>query len=95
MELCPQLQILPCDFEKYRAVSAQVQAVLQRYDPDFDMVSLDEGYLDVTETVSERNNGGGGGITREELVEVIIGGVSFFTILNWKNVSTATSRGYI
>jgi DNA polymerase kappa len=47
-ELCPHLIIVSLNFEKYRAVSQQVQDVLREYDPNFDMMSMDEAYLDLT-----------------------------------------------
>ncbi|CAG7828032.1 unnamed protein product [Allacma fusca] len=50
-KLCPQLIIVPCNFDKYKAVSRQVQNILKIYDPDFSSISLDEAYLDITNYV--------------------------------------------
>ena len=78
-ELCPELVIVPLNFEKYRHDSEQVwlhpcgdfeldcfkvQTVLRLYDPNFDMMSLDEAYLDITEKVQST------GHSREAVVEV-------------------------
>ncbi|MGQ0545854.1 MAG: DNA polymerase IV, partial [Betaproteobacteria bacterium] len=51
VRLCPQLEIVPPDFERYRAVSAQVMALLRACTPLVEPLSLDEAYLDVTENV--------------------------------------------
>jgi len=47
-ERCPQLLFLPVRFELYRAESAKVRAILHRYTPLVEPLSLDEAYLDVT-----------------------------------------------
>ena len=44
-KLCPQLTIVPPNFEKYTAVSKVVRDVFREYDPEFCPVSLDEAYL--------------------------------------------------
>jgi DNA polymerase kappa len=44
-KLCPQLTIVPPNFEKYTAVSKVVREVFSEYDPEFCPVSLDEAYL--------------------------------------------------
>lgn len=48
-KLCPNLKIVPTNFDKYRAVSAQVRQVFQEYDANFCPMSLDEAYLDLTD----------------------------------------------
>lgn len=50
-KLCPQLTVIAPDFEKYRAVSAQIHAVFRRYTVQIEPLSLDEAYLDVTENL--------------------------------------------
>ncbi|MCB9762014.1 MAG: DNA polymerase IV [Alphaproteobacteria bacterium] len=45
---CPDLQLIRPDFEKYRAVSAQVFAVLADYSPRVEPLSIDEAFLDAT-----------------------------------------------
>ncbi|CAG8494071.1 980_t:CDS:2 [Gigaspora margarita] len=47
-KLCPELIIVPCNFDKYRAVSKQIREIFSRYDPDYTPMSLDEAYLDIT-----------------------------------------------
>ncbi len=49
VKLCPQLVIVPPDFEKYAAVSRQVFAIFRSVTPLVEPLSLDEAYLDVTE----------------------------------------------
>lgn len=46
---CPELLLLPPDFAKYRAASAAIFAILRNYTDLVEPVSIDEGYLDVTE----------------------------------------------
>ena len=49
VRLCPELAIVPPDFKKYRAVSAQIFAIYREVTPLVEPLSLDEAYLDVTE----------------------------------------------
>jgi DNA polymerase-4 len=49
VRLCPELVIVPPDFRKYAAVSAQVFAIFREVTPLVEPLSLDEAYLDVTE----------------------------------------------
>ncbi|KAM8962339.1 DNA polymerase kappa isoform 2-T2 [Pelodytes ibericus] len=53
-KLCPNLTIVPLNFDKYRAVSSQVREILADYDPNFLPLSLDEAYLDITDHLEER-----------------------------------------
>lgn len=53
-KLCPELTIVPCNFEKYSAASRDVRTILALYDPDFSPMSLDEAYLDLTEHLRAR-----------------------------------------
>ncbi len=46
--LCPDLLFVPHRFEVYRAVSAQVRAIFERFTDIIQPLSLDEAYLDVT-----------------------------------------------
>lgn len=48
LQLCPQLILLPPDFERYRAASRQILAIYRDYTPLVEPLSLDEAYLDVT-----------------------------------------------
>uniref|UniRef100_A0AB33JF06 DNA polymerase IV n=1 Tax=Prevotella sp. GTC17260 TaxID=3236796 RepID=A0AB33JF06_9BACT len=46
--LCPELILVPVDFEKYRAVSSRVHAIFRDYTDVVEPISLDEAFLDVT-----------------------------------------------
>ncbi|WAR00612.1 POLK-like protein [Mya arenaria] len=53
-KLCPDLVIVPLNFEKYTAVSKQVKAIISMYDPNYCPMSLDEAYLDITDHLEKR-----------------------------------------
>lgn len=55
MHLCPNLLLIKTNFEKYNAASQEVRKVLTKYDPELEMMSLDEAYLDVTPLLAERS----------------------------------------
>lgn len=55
-KLCPDLIIVPSNFDKYTAVSKQIRAIMSQYDPAFCPMSLDETYLDFTEHLKKREN---------------------------------------
>src|SRR5207245_5619677 len=46
--LCPHGVFLPVDGAKYQAVSRDVMAVLRRFTPLVEPISIDEAFLDVT-----------------------------------------------
>jgi len=48
--LCPQAMFVPPDFVRYKAVSRQVREIFARHTDLVEPLSLDEAYLDVTET---------------------------------------------
>ncbi|WP_035059178.1 DNA polymerase IV [Andreprevotia chitinilytica] len=48
LKRCPQLVLLPPDFERYRAASKAVQAIFLDYTDLIEPLSLDEAYLDVS-----------------------------------------------
>ncbi|KGR74700.1 DNA polymerase IV [Ureibacillus sinduriensis] len=52
---CPELILLPPDFPKYRAASKAMFAILRSYSELIEPVSIDEGYLDITEIAQERH----------------------------------------
>jgi DNA polymerase IV len=66
--LCPHGIFLPVDGAKYQAVSRQVMAVLRRFTPLVEPVSIDEAFLDVT--ASRRMFGDGEAIGRQVKVAV-------------------------
>ncbi|KAI9145826.1 hypothetical protein BKA69DRAFT_1045779 [Paraphysoderma sedebokerense] len=55
--LCPKLMLLPYEFDKYRAVSKDLNDILQEYADDLQAVSCDEAYIDVSSHMTERNKG--------------------------------------
>ncbi|KAF0556682.1 DNA/RNA polymerase [Gigaspora margarita] len=64
-KLCPELIIVPCNFDKYHAVAKQIREVFARYDPNYTPMSLDEAYLDITEYLETTDK------TPDEIVEQI------------------------
>jgi len=65
---CPDLIFAPPRFDVYRAVSAQIREVFERYTELIEPLSLDEAYLDVTEACQ-------GGLTATEIAEDIRKGI--------------------
>nr|XP_043881532.1 DNA polymerase kappa isoform X1 [Solea senegalensis] len=55
-KLCPNLIIVPTNFDKYRAVSEEIREIFADYDPHFQPVSLDEAYLDFTDHLEQRQS---------------------------------------
>ncbi|CAH0999899.1 DNA polymerase IV [Neolewinella maritima] len=49
--LCPELIFVKSSFDKYRAVSDQIREIFYSYTDLVEPLSLDEAYLDVTETL--------------------------------------------
>ncbi len=47
--LCPDLRFVPARFPAYKAASARIRGILERYTPLVEPLSLDEAYLDVTD----------------------------------------------
>jgi len=81
LKLCPQLIILPGRISKYVEVSRQIHDIFARYTPVIEPLSLDEAFLDVTD--SERLFGSALNIAtaikqnvREELKLVVSVGVA-------------------
>lgn len=48
LKLCPHLRLLPGRFDAYKEASRQIRAIFTRYTPLIEPLSLDEAYLDVT-----------------------------------------------
>ena len=53
-KLCPHLTFVTPDFPKYRRYAELAREVFREFDADFDAVSLDEAFLDVTEYLETR-----------------------------------------
>ncbi|CAL9093614.1 unnamed protein product [Musa textilis] len=56
-KLCPDLIFVPINFEKYTYYSELTRNVFSKYDPDFMATSLDEAYLDISDTCRQRGIG--------------------------------------
>ncbi|MEL4025393.1 DNA polymerase IV [Lysinibacillus endophyticus] len=52
---CPELILLPPDFPKYRQASKAMFTILRSYTELIEPVSIDEGYMDITELSKERH----------------------------------------
>ncbi|HWL86674.1 MAG TPA: DNA polymerase IV, partial [Polyangiaceae bacterium] len=52
MRLCPQATVVPPRHERYAEVSRKVFAIFERYTPLVEGLSMDEAFLDVTESRS-------------------------------------------
>ncbi|MGJ7917395.1 DNA polymerase IV [Massilia sp. LXY-6] len=50
MKLCPELLLIPPNMEKYRIASRQIMEIYRDYTELVEPLSLDEAYLDVTES---------------------------------------------
>lgn len=50
LQLCPDLFIVNARMDKYQQVSKQIRAIFQRYTDLIEPLSLDEAYLDVTDS---------------------------------------------
>lgn len=48
LQLCPKLVLLPVNMHKYKAASKVIYRIFRQYTPLVEMLSLDEGFLDVT-----------------------------------------------
>ena len=48
---CPNVVVIEPNFDKYRAVSAQIHSIFQKYTTLIEPLSLDEAYLDVTQNL--------------------------------------------
>jgi DNA polymerase-4 len=50
VRLCPHLVLIPPHFDLYKAESKKVRTILERFTDQIEPLSLDEAYLDVTES---------------------------------------------
>ncbi|KAI1454588.1 hypothetical protein F4805DRAFT_469318 [Annulohypoxylon moriforme] len=62
-KLCPDLLLLPLNFEKYTSKAQEVRQVLAKYDPRFESASIDEAYLNITQYCANSS------LTPEEAVQ--------------------------
>ncbi len=61
--LCPQIALIPADMDKYFSVSQKFMEICSRFSPDWEVFSIDELFLDVTQTAPFF--GGVSGLCRE------------------------------
>lgn len=54
-KLCPQLVLLPQNYEKYTEKAKEIRAIMAQYDPLFESASIDEAYLNITAYCSENS----------------------------------------
>ncbi|KAI0190804.1 impB/mucB/samB family protein [Astrocystis sublimbata] len=62
-KICPQLLLVRPNFEKYTAKAHEIRDILADYDPQFESVSIDEAYLNITEYCAQHH------MTAEEAVQ--------------------------
>lgn len=53
LELCPNLETIPYDFEDYKEVSLSLYRVIASYTLDIEAVSCDEMYVDISQILRE------------------------------------------
>ena len=51
IRLCPDAIVLPVRMERYAALSQQIHAIFEQFTPQIEPISLDEAFLDVTESL--------------------------------------------
>ena len=55
-KLCPQLVLLPMNYDKYTAKAKEIRAIMAEYDPLFESASIDEAYLNITAYCDENHS---------------------------------------
>ena len=55
LKLCPQLILVPGNFEKYRKASTEIFEIFQQFTKKIERLSLDEAYLDVTDNTKYKH----------------------------------------
>ena len=58
LKKCPQLVLVPSDFETYRKYSHAMMEILARYTPLLQQMSIDEAFLDLTERIAPEDREG-------------------------------------
>ncbi len=53
LQLCPDLIVVPCDFEWYEQCSARFFDYIRRFSPYVEPASIDECYVDVTDVIAK------------------------------------------
>jgi DNA polymerase-4 len=71
--LCPHGVFLPVDGRKYQSVSREVMAILRRFTPQVQPISIDEAFLDVTGSQALFGNGEAIGRTIKTTIRAEVG----------------------
>lgn len=53
LHLCPDLVVLPCDFEWYEKISKRFFDYIRQYSPYIEVASIDECYVDMTDVIAK------------------------------------------
>jgi DNA polymerase IV (DinB-like DNA polymerase) len=53
-QLCPDAIFLPVNMELYQKVSNEIMEIVKKYSPKYEIVSLDEAYLDISHIFHDR-----------------------------------------
>ncbi|KLO19428.1 DNA/RNA polymerase [Schizopora paradoxa] len=54
-KLCPELILLPLNFDKYSAKSSDIFSIFKQYDPNMLVAGCDEGYMNITPYCSQHD----------------------------------------
>ncbi|KAK3391527.1 hypothetical protein B0T20DRAFT_81230 [Sordaria brevicollis] len=63
-KLCPELILLPINFDKYTAKAREVREIIAEYDSNFESASIDEAYLNITNYCTQRAMGPGDAVAK-------------------------------
>lgn len=93
-KLCPQLVLLPQNYDKYTAKAKEIRDILAQYDPLFESASIDEAYLNITPFCHENQLGPDEVVQRmrEEILEKTKVSVSAGIAANAKIAKIASNQ---
>ncbi|KAJ5109515.1 hypothetical protein N7456_006190 [Penicillium angulare] len=94
LKLCPQLVLLPQNYEKYTAKAKEIRTIMAQYDPLFESASIDEAYLNITAYCDENDMGPEEVVQqmREEILETTKVSVSAGIAANAKIAKIASNQ---
>jgi DNA polymerase-4 len=90
--LCPQGVFLPVDGRKYQSVSREVMAILRRFTPQVQPISIDEAFLDVTGSRALFGDGEAIGRTIKETIRGEVGLTASVGVATTKLVAKIASE---